>query len=190
MCLCSTIRELAKGQDAGEVLDLAIDLKKHLADVRSVLAKSKSLTRDVRYSVVPNNQRTMKILNVQSIDYTTANQIYQHLHHDVSGLWEASTLEVHAELRRRMACIIIFLRSRLDTNGWVTADISDVVQGQKLSELRYAGRKYIKIARRLGGIGAVLWLPLEVPSSTYVASFPLVWLIIHQFQIRAISKYG
>jgi hypothetical protein len=116
--------------------------------------------------VVPNNQRTMKILNVPAIDYTKANQLHQHLLDSVSALWGASAIEVHAELRRRLACIIIFLRSRLDTDGWLTADISGVVQGQKLSELRFAGRKYIKIARKLGGIGAVLWLPLDVPSST------------------------
>lgn len=166
MCLCSTVRHLAVEFDPDEAMGLVSDLNKHLAAVRAILSKSKPLAREVRYQVVPNNHRTMKILSVQSVDVGGMDQLYNRFKDHVQDFWGCSENNFHQELRRRLACVTIFLRSKLDSEAWVSAGVSGVVQGQKPSELRYAGNKYIKIARKLGGIGSILWLPLEVPSST------------------------
>ncbi|KAF4979182.1 hypothetical protein FZEAL_4555 [Fusarium zealandicum] len=150
MCLCNTIRELADGFDPDKAMLLVADLNKHLAAVRSILGKSKSLTREVRYQVTPNSPRTAKILSVQTIDIATPTQIYERFRDDIPGFWASSADDKHPELRRRLACVTVFLRSKLNGQGWVSSDIASVVQGQKVSELRYAGNKYIKIARKLG----------------------------------------
>ncbi|RSL45018.1 hypothetical protein CEP54_014447 [Fusarium duplospermum] len=63
--------------------------------------------------------------------------------------------------------IVIFLRSELNAPVLVPPRIARYFEGQKDSELRHAGRKYIKMARRLDSIGSVLWLPLDVPFSIY-----------------------
>ncbi|KAI8651474.1 hypothetical protein NCS55_01392300 [Fusarium keratoplasticum] len=167
MCLCSTVRHLAAEFDPDEAMGLVSDLNKHLAAVRAILSKSKPLAREVRYQVVPNNHRTMKILSVQSVDVGGVDQLYNRFKDHVQDFWGCSENNLHQELRRRLACVTIFLRSKLDSEAWVSAGVSGFVQGQKPSELRYAGNKYIKIARKLGGIGSILWLPLEVPSSTW-----------------------
>ncbi|KAH6891478.1 hypothetical protein B0T10DRAFT_313383 [Thelonectria olida] len=167
MCLCSAVHHLAGRFDESEAKLLSSDLNKHLAAIRSILTKSKALARDVRYQVVPNNQRTMKILSIQSVDTLRVNQICDSLKDDVDGFWTGSADLVHTELRRRLVCVLIFLRSKLDAKDVVPPSIAPLVQGARISELRYAGRKYIKIARKLGNIGAMLWLPMDVPASTY-----------------------
>lgn len=164
MCLCNEIRQLVESPNLGDVSHLALGLNKHLSDVRSVLAKSKPLTRDMRSQVVPNNQRTMKILNTSSIHLARANATYNEFPGDFDGFWESSN--VPTDLRRRLGCVIVFLRSKLDAKNWISPTMEAFFRGQKHSELRYAGKKYIKMARRLGGIGSMLWLPLDVPSST------------------------
>lgn len=166
MCLCVSIRRLADSFDEGEAKLLSSELNKHLAAIRSILAKSKALARDVRYQVVPNNQRTMKILSVQSVDTLRVTQICDTFRDDMGAFWAPSDDLVHAELRRRLACVVIFLSSKLEAKDVVPPRIAGLVQGVRISELRYAGRKYIKMARKLGGIGAVFWLPMEIPAST------------------------
>lgn len=164
MCLCSEIRDLAESPSMGDVSRLGPGLNKHLADVRTILTKSKPLSRDMRYQVVPNNQRTMKILNTLSTDLTKANEAFHRFRGDFEGFWQSS--DVQPELRRRLGCVVVFLRSKLDSQNWIPANMAAFFHGQKPSELRYAGKKYIKMARRLGGVGSMLWLPLDVPSST------------------------
>ncbi|KAJ3545931.1 hypothetical protein NM208_g2263 [Fusarium decemcellulare] len=166
MCLCGTIRQLEADFDPDKATELASELNKHLAAIRSILAKSKSLSREVRYQVIPNNQRTMKISSLKSVDIEGTNAIYDRFKDDANGFWNFDN-NGYRELRRRLACVVVYLRSKLDAQSWVPPNLSSIVQGQKPSELRYAGNKYIKMARKLGGVGSILWLPLDVPSSTY-----------------------
>ncbi|KAI5455617.1 hypothetical protein BGZ63DRAFT_518964 [Mariannaea sp. PMI_226] len=167
MCLCNEVRQLADLFDENEAKRLTSDLNKHLATIRAILGKSKALARDVRYQVVLNNQRTMKILSIRDSDITRANQIYRKYKDNIKGFWVSSNDLVHAELRRRLACVSIYLLSKMNAAEQVPPIVADLVRGAKLSELRYAGRKYIKIARKLGSIGSIIWLPLDVPASTY-----------------------
>ncbi|KAH6996058.1 hypothetical protein BKA56DRAFT_650812 [Ilyonectria sp. MPI-CAGE-AT-0026] len=166
-CLCSNISHLAKDFDDAKARDLTPELNRHLAAIRSILAKSKPFARDVQYHIAPNNHRAMKVLSIQSIDMTRVNQVCERFKNDPDGFWTASDDVVHAELRRRLVCIVVFLRSVLDPEAVVPPHIARFVQGQKHSELRYAGKKYLKIARKLDGIGSVFCLPLDIPSSTY-----------------------
>ncbi|KAF5656807.1 hypothetical protein FHETE_10781 [Fusarium heterosporum] len=148
-CSCSGINQLIDNFDPTKSADLASRLNKHLEALRTILARNKSLSKEVRYQIIPSNQRTAKILSLQPL-----------------GFWTTPGDVLHQELRRRIACMTIFLRSKLDDSAWMSQDVSNVIQGRTLSELRYAGSKYIKIARRLGGVGSILWLPTEVPAST------------------------
>lgn len=166
MCLCSTVRDLADNFDQGRATGLAAELNRHLGAVRTLLAKSKALNRDVGYQVIPNNHRTSKIFAAHSIDSKTPVEICHRYQGNPREFFTSEDPVVHPELRRRLACAVIYLRSSLDTQSWASPDISPLIQGQKLQELRYAGKKYIKMARRLGGIGSILWLPQSVPSST------------------------
>lgn len=174
MCLCDTVAQLARSFDADVAALLAADLARHLSAIRAVLARSKTLSRDVGYQVVPNNQRTAKVLSARPIDPKTLARVAARCRDDddPSAFWaaapETSFSPVPAELRRRVACVVVDLRSclGLDVNQWVPPGLAGLVGGQKVSELRYAGKKYIKMARRLGGAASILWLPLDVPSST------------------------
>jgi hypothetical protein len=165
-CLCGCINQLIDNFDPKTAAGLASGLNKHLEAIRSILARNKSLAKEVRYQIIPSNQRTAKILSLHSIDLVKAERLHGAFKDDVKGFWVASGDALHQELRRRIACITIFLRSKVDDNAWASHDVSNLIQGRTLSELRYAGSKYIKIARRLGGIGSILWLPLEIPAST------------------------
>ncbi|KAH8666253.1 hypothetical protein BGZ61DRAFT_461791 [Ilyonectria robusta] len=112
----------------------------------------------------------MKIMSVKAIDTSQVNQICSRFNDDIDGFWKASGDVHHTELLRRLACVSIFLRSKLDPQDaqvWASPHISSAIKGSRTSELRYAGKKYIKIARKLGGIGSLFWLPLDIPSSTY-----------------------
>lgn len=166
-CLCSTIHQLAHGFDIQKADILVSDLNKHLAEIRSILTKSKTLSRDVRYQVTLNNQRTMKILSIQALKTTAVDELYDSFKDDIDGFWNTSMNDPnHVDLRRRLACVIVFLRSQLNTKDLIPPSIASLVQSSKLSELRYAGKKYLKMARKLGDVGSVLWLPLEAPPST------------------------
>lgn len=167
MCLCSEIRRLADSLEVAHSPDLAAELNEHLAAVRKILLRSKPLARDVRYQVVPNNQRTAKILAVRSINLEVTAGVHSTFDNDVRGFWEAAAIsDAHNRLRRRVACVVAFLRSKLDTKEWLSPSLRGIIRETNMSELRYAGNKYIKMARKLGGIGSILWLPLDVPSST------------------------
>ncbi|RSL59333.1 hypothetical protein CEP51_013934 [Fusarium floridanum] len=167
MCLCSTVRQLAKDYDETKAEGIASELNHHLSAIRSILSKSKSLSRATHYHITPTNQRTAKILSVQSFNSDRVNDVYERFRFDLEGFWTPSDALAHVELHRRLACIVIFLRSELNASVLVPPRIARYFEGQKDSELRHAGRKYIKMARRLGSIGSVLWLPLDVPCSTY-----------------------
>lgn len=166
-CICSAVCSLAKDYDEGHAKDIISALSDHLANIRSLLAQSKSLTRNVQYRITPNNQRTMKALSVSSADPTAAVRVYERFREDINGYWAPSDDDVHVELRRRLACVAIFLRSKLGTEVLVTPQLARLFSSQpNLADLRNAGRKYIKIARKLGGLDSLLWLPLEIPHST------------------------
>ena len=157
-CLCKQI-------DNADTLS-ASSLNKHLEAIRAILGRNKALAKEVRYQIIPSNQRTAKILSLQSITFTKITALHQRFRDDTRGFWTSESDGLIQELRRRIACVTIFLRSKINDDAWIADDVADVVKGRTLSELRYAGSKYIKIARRLGGVGSVLWLPLEVPAST------------------------
>lgn len=167
-CLCRTLRDLSEDFDEDKATQLASSLNSHLETIRKLLAKSKSLTRDVHWQLIPSNQRTRKILSVKSIDKSRLNLIYQKFNTASHAFWQSTNDFPHMEIRRRIACVVVFLRSELDREAWTSPDITALFKGSKTSELRFAGKKYVKIARKLGGIGSLFWLPLEVPSSTYV----------------------
>lgn len=166
MCLCGTIRQLADRFDENEAKHLSADLNKHLAAIRSILTKSKALSRDVRYQVLPSAQRTMKIISIQFVDTTRVDRICDTFRNDLDGFWAGSDDSVHTELHRRLVCVLVFLRSKIDARDWVPPNIANLIRGARTSELRAAGRKYIKIARKLGSIGSIFWLPMDIPAST------------------------
>ena len=165
-CLCRTIRQLSEDFDETKTTRLASELNSHLEAIQRLLAKSKSLSRDVHWQLIPSNQRTRKILSVKSIDLSILDRIYQTFKNDVRAFWAPTSDSAHVEIRRRIACVTVFLRSELDREAWMSSEVTGLARGSKPSELRFAGKKYVKIARKLGGIGSLFWLPLDVPSST------------------------
>jgi hypothetical protein len=165
-CLCKHVDQLIDNFDPSSAARLASSLNKHLEAIRSILAKNKSLSKEVRYQIIPSNQRTAKILSLQSITFDKVAKIHETCGNDTKRFWTSTGDSLLQELRRRIACVTIFLRSKINDDAWIAEDVAAVVKGRTLSELRYAGSKYIKIARRLGGVGSILWLPSEVPAST------------------------
>ncbi|OAA65305.1 Cation/H+ exchanger [Niveomyces insectorum RCEF 264] len=183
MCLCSTVAELALAFDNNRALGLADELHRHLAAVRSILAKCRPLGRQIGFQVVPggSQSRALKIRSARATKAQTMDGICRRFVGDPASFWlcddENAATEDKAlvtELRHRLACVVVNLRSELtarssdaDTEGWIPPDLAAVVRGRNVSELRYAGKKYIKMARKLGSAGSLVWLPLDVPSSTY-----------------------
>ncbi|KAH8898635.1 hypothetical protein GQ53DRAFT_836744 [Thozetella sp. PMI_491] len=164
----SAVHLLAEHYDEERARDLIPALNQHLKYLRSLLTKSKSLTRDVQYRITATNERTNKALSVDSVDLAPVNQVCQTFRDDVDGFWAAPVSRVHTELRRRLACVVVFLRSKLDAEVLAPPRIARLFPEQvDLADIRNSGRKYVKIARKLGGVGAVFWLPLNVPPSTY-----------------------
>ncbi|KAF9876777.1 hypothetical protein CkaCkLH20_05623 [Colletotrichum karsti] len=156
--------------DEGRARELIPALNTHLEDLRRLLAQSKSLARDVQFQVTPRNQRTNKALLVNSVDLAPVNQVREQFRENVDGFWAVSGSGGHAnaELRRRVACVVVFLRSKLDAQASVPPQVAGIFSGQhNYTDVRNAGRKYIQIARKLGGLGSILWLPLDIPPSTY-----------------------
>lgn len=167
VCICHSIRRLTEVYDDSLANELLSALNSHLRDIRAILSRSKSLSRGIQYQITPSNQRTMKALCVNSIDLTLVNRIYDTFKADTEGFWSHSEDASHIELRRRLACVVIFLRSKLDADVLVPPQIAELFQvPQNYADLRNFGRKYIKIARKLGGLGALFWLPLDIPHST------------------------
>lgn len=170
-CLCRTIHTLAKDYDAVQAKELIPALNRHLEDLRQFLAQAKSLSRQVQYQITPRNQRTGKALFVDSVDLTPVDRVCSRFDNDVNGFWAGSDDHVHLELRRRLACVVIFLRSKLDAQMLAPPQVAKVFpRAQNLTDMRNPGRKYVQISQRLGGVGAIFWLPLNVPPSTYVMS--------------------
>jgi hypothetical protein len=173
MCLCDAVARLSQSFDPDVAAALAPDLSRHLSAIRALLSRSKPLSRDVGYQVVPSNQRTAKVLSARPSDPKALARLSFRCRDGPTALWDATSPDgleavVPSELRRRVVCVIVDLRSSLglDSKDWVPPGLENLVRGQKTSELRYAGKKYIKMARKLGGVGSLLWLPLDVPSST------------------------
>ncbi|KAG5750215.1 hypothetical protein H9Q72_006739 [Fusarium xylarioides] len=167
-CLCSTIHTLAKDYDEAQAKDLIPALNRHLEDLRQFLAQAGSLSRQLQYQITPRNQRTGKALFVDKVELTPVDRVFSRFENDVTGFWAGSDDRVHLELRRRLACVVIFLRSKLDAQILAPPQVAEVFPGmQSFTDLRNPGRKYVQIAQKLGGVGAIFWLPLDVPASTY-----------------------
>ncbi|CCT72922.1 uncharacterized protein FFUJ_12819 [Fusarium fujikuroi IMI 58289] len=167
-CLCNTIHTLAKDYNEAQAIELIPALNRHLEDLRQFLAKTSSLSRQVQYQITPRNQRTDKALFVDKVDLTPVHRVFSKFENDVIGFWADSDDRVHLELRRRLACVAIFLRSKLDLQILAPPQVADVFPGvRSIADLRNPGRKYVQIAQRLGGVGAIFWLPRDVPASTY-----------------------
>ena len=176
-CLCRTVRQLAEGgpgdkQQMDDVQEsaLASALNDHLRHLRVLLSQSKSLTRLVSYRITLCNQRTTKAMFVGSIDPAPLDEVAARCRDvGLDSFWVATDDTVQAGLCRRVICVALFLRSKLDASAPVPPSIARLLQrNQNLTELRNSGRKYIKIVRKLGGLGALFWLPLDIPHSTYV----------------------
>ncbi|KAF5563623.1 ABC multidrug transporter [Fusarium phyllophilum] len=166
-CLCNTIHTLAKDYNEVEAKELIPALNRHLDNLRQFLGQASSLSRQLQYQITPRNQRTGKALFVDKLDLTAVDRVFSRFENDVTGFWAGSDDRVHIELRRRLACVVIFLRSKLDTQILAPAQVADAFPGvRSFTDLRNPGRKYVQIAQRLGGVGAIFWLPLDVPAST------------------------
>ncbi|ETS83873.1 hypothetical protein PFICI_05749 [Pestalotiopsis fici W106-1] len=168
-CLCTSIHRLAETFDEDRAKELIPALNSHLQHLVAVLGQSRALCREVQYRITPSNQRTNKVFSVESVDLTPVDQVCERFRGDVDGFWTVFDDDaVHAELRRRLACVVIFLRSRLSAQASVPPPIAKLFVGQpNYTNIRNSGRKYIQLARRLGGLGAIFWFPLNIPHSTY-----------------------
>ncbi|KIL92326.1 hypothetical protein FAVG1_04735 [Fusarium avenaceum] len=143
-CICSAIHTLANEYDEAQARELIPALNRHLKDVRHFLGQSKSPSRDVQFQITPRNQRTDKALFVDSVDLTPVNQISQRFANDVHGFWAGSDDRVHTELRRRLACVVIFLRSKLGTQALASPQIAGLFHGQQNpTDMRNPGRKFV-----------------------------------------------
>ncbi|KAH8658310.1 hypothetical protein BX600DRAFT_439478 [Xylariales sp. PMI_506] len=167
-CLCSSVRRLAENYDEGQAKGLIPALNSHLGSVRTILAESKSLQQQIQYRITLHNQRTVKALSLEAVDTRSVDQVCRRFEEDIERFWTHSDDPVHTELRRRLSCVVIFLRSQLASEVLAPPQIACLFQGQpNYQDLRNAGRKYIKISRKLGGLGSIVWLPLDIPASTY-----------------------
>ena len=166
-CLCSAVHLLTKNYDDEQAQDLIPTLNRHLKDIHLLLTTSKSLYRGVQYQITPKNERRNKVLTIDSVDHSSVNQVWDTFKENVDRFWVGSINSAHIELRRRLGCVVVFLRSILDAQASVPPHIAQLFpEPLNYAEVRNAGRKYIKIARKLGGIGAICWLPLDIPHST------------------------
>lgn len=186
MCICTIISRLTKKFNEREANLVASDLNKHLAAIRSVTAKSKSFARNVHYEVKERNTRPAKILSIEIPDTTPQKRILERFRDNPKAFWQPPVDDAHAQLGRRLACVTIYLLSKLDDRSAAPSGIAMFIQKPITDTERYAGKRYIDIARQLGGIGAVFCLPLEIPYSTSV-SFPYVLPGLTSSQIREIS---
>lgn len=169
-CLCTTVHQLAQHPDETRASELAAELDAHFRDLRVVLAQSKALARSLQYRITPVNERTNKAFFVNELDLTPVNSIHERFGEDVEGFWASEDTDVTlCDLRRRIACVVVFLRSTVDPHAPVPPSIVSIFKAQSnYAEIRNAGRKYIKVSRRLGGLGSILGLPLSIPHSTQV----------------------
>lgn len=173
-CICSKLRQLVRDDDDSPAnakslaATLAPELNAFLGDLRTLLSRSKSLSRHVDYQIIPCNQRTMKALVVESVNLAPVDTMCTRFRDDAASFWSISGEKsgekdgVHSGLHRRLLCTVVFLRSKLNV-----LDSASIPPQKNCTELRNAGRKYIKIARKLGSLGALFWLPLDIPHSTY-----------------------
>ncbi|SCV39819.1 uncharacterized protein FFB14_07310 [Fusarium fujikuroi] len=164
-CLCSTIHTLAKDYDEVQAKEPIAALNRHLEDLGQFLAQASSLSCQVQYQITPRNQRTGKALFVDKVNLTPVDRVFSRFENDVTGFWAGSDDRVHLELRRRLACVVMFLRSKLDAQILVPPQVAEEFPGvRSFSDLKNPGKKYVQISQRLGGIGAIFWLPLDIPA--------------------------
>ncbi|KAF5579464.1 mfs multidrug transporter [Fusarium pseudocircinatum] len=165
-CLCNKIHTLAKDYD--DVRELIPALNRHLEDLRQLLTKAKSLAGEVQYQITRRNKRTERALFVDKVDLAPVDLVCSKFDSDVDGFWAGSNDPVHFELRRRLTCVVVFLRSKLNAQILAPHQGAQVFPGVKsFIDLRNSGRKYVQISQKLGGVGAIFWLPLSISPSTY-----------------------
>ncbi|KAH6661797.1 hypothetical protein F5X68DRAFT_252125 [Plectosphaerella plurivora] len=168
-CLCHSIRQLARDHDESRVAGLITAINDHLSDLRTLLGQSKTLARDVRYRITPNNPRTSKVFDVDSVDSTAVSGLVHEFGTNPEAFW-AATSPVHPDLRRRVATVVVFLLSKIDPGSPLPPQIAGLFKGsQPHQETRLLGKKYVSIARKLVDLGAILWLPTSIPPSTCLA---------------------
>lgn len=171
-CLCNRLCQTPGDDlDRSQAKDLIPALNDHLRRLQLLLAQIKGfgLSRDVRYTVTSSKQRTSKALSVASLNLEPVDRICDTFGDDMDGFWRQLEEDdnIHKDLRRRISCVIIFLRSKLDASASVPLPVAAAFQGPRnYSELRHAGRKYLKISEKLGGLGCLFWLPVDIPYST------------------------
>ncbi|KAF5253903.1 hypothetical protein FANTH_1228 [Fusarium anthophilum] len=155
-CVCNTIHALAKDYNEVQAKELIPALNRHLENLRQFLAQVSSLSSQVQYQMTPRNQQTEKALFVDKVDLAPVDRVFSRFENDVTGFWPAR--------------IIVFILScGADLPAlWYFFDLNWALRYWHL--LKWLRRKYVQIAQRLGGVGAIFWLPLDVPASTYVIS--------------------
>lgn len=170
MCICGRIGQLAERFNEKETKPLVSELNRHLATIESIVNKSKSLARYVLYDIRPKFKRSKKILSITTANTTPQKQIFERFRSNPEAFWQCDDDDSCMQLGRRLACITIYLLSRLDSKSELPASIARFVpEPASHTEYRYAGKRYLEIARQVGGLGTVLCLPLEIPYSTLVS---------------------
>lgn len=166
-CFCHSISQLARQNDESRAGSLVSALNEHLSDLRALLRQSKTLAQSLRYRITPNNPRTSKVFDVDSIDLTAVDRLVDEFSSNVDKFWTTSSPLVHPDLRRRVASVVVFLLSKLDAESPLPALVEALFPGhQSRQDFRLSGKKYVRIARKLGDLGAILWLPTSIPPST------------------------
>lgn len=173
-CICLSVQRLAESPDEHRAEAIIAAINDHLADLHRVLTQSKALSRHVRYRITPSNHRTSKASQIDSIDLAEAQRLFVRFGHDgpdgPEAFWTvAANDHVHPHLRRRLATVAVYIRSRINMESVARPELVQILNGQQdAQDVRNAGRKYVKIARKLGGFGALAWLPSSMAPSTYV----------------------
>ena len=177
-CLCASIRDLSQNPDEARTIDLAQDLNDHLRDLQKVLAYSKEASREIDFKITPNNGRVKKTFSFDAPDLETLEQICSKVSRDPTWFWDrdrdntdeaVGECSVHVALQRRLACIVVFLRSLVDAQAPIPSYIEGLFQSKckyRSTDIRNAGRKYINISKKLGDLGSIFWLPTSVPYTT------------------------
>lgn len=118
------------------------------------------------------------------------NFIYSTVNH---LLFQAATTggEFHDVLLRRFSCVTIFIISvigglyynerelaGLFHRTGLHLDTDENTLEKRIASIRYGGKRYMDVSMRLGGVGALWFLPLEAKPSVYVFTIVLIWLVI------------
>ncbi|KAF5680207.1 mfs multidrug transporter [Fusarium circinatum] len=142
-CVCNTIHTLANDYNEAQAEELIPALNRHLEDLRQFLSQASSLSRQVQYQIIPRNHRSEKALFVDKVNLAPVDRVFSRFENDVTGFWAGSDDRVHLELRRRLACVVIFLRSKLSAEILAPPQVAKVFPGMRsFTDVRNPGRNY------------------------------------------------